>query len=274
MTKPQMIKIDNATFAYKHVRKMASVLRLAEKFFANPTIENLRKAKNDSSLGTSACPEQVLRHASKFTGVCNIVDCHFDNEPQDVTDIMYKMLKKIFTELYNHDSDPFRQFGATYGAEYLDYKVRARECKVMYQYLDKLMKESSEKNQSVKAKKSMFEIGPNNKSMVNAFLSYGDAIRDTGICSHVGEFLTTSKAISFFKSQAPFDGHRGHRGYPVEHALSKTETKTKNFAPYSRLYDEQADKANPKSTYGKLRRWWAYNLAVAVSNMPEGCFNA
>lgn len=269
MTKPQMIQINDTKFAYKYVRKMASVLRLAEKFFANPTIENLRKAKNDPTLWTKYDSETVLHHASKFTGVCNIVECHFDNEPQDVTDIMYKMLKKIFTELYNNDSDPFRQFGATYGAEYLDYKVRARECKVMYQYLDKLMKESSEKNKSVKAKKSMFEIGSNNKSVVDAFLSYGDASRGTGICHHVGEFLTTSKAISFFKSQAPFDGHRG---YPVEHALSKTETKI--FAPYFSLYDMQTDKANPKSNYGKLRRWWAYNLAVVISNMPEGCFNA
>ena len=53
MTKPQMIQIDDTKFAYKHVRKMASVLRLAEKFFANPTIGNLRNAKNNSSLGTT-----------------------------------------------------------------------------------------------------------------------------------------------------------------------------------------------------------------------------
>ena len=269
MTKPQMIQIDSATFSYKHVRKMTSVLRLAEKFFANPTIGNLRKAKNDSSLGTSALPEQVLQHARKFTGVCNIIDCHFDSEPQDVTDIMYKMLKKIFTELYNNDSDPFRQFGATYGAEYLDYKVRARECKVMYQYLDKLMKESSEKNKSVKAKKSMFEIGPNNKTFTDVFLSYADTKRDTGICSHVLDFLNTDKVYSFFKRQAPF---KDNDVYPVECALN--ETKSKRFYTYSSLYDEQTDKANPKSTYGKLRRWWAYNLAVAVSNMPEGRFNA
>lgn len=269
MTKPQMIQINDTKFAYKYVRKMASVLRLAEKFFANPTIGNLRKAKNDSSLGTSACPEQVLHHASKYTGVCAIIDCHFENEHRDTIYNMARLLKKIFIELYGDDNDPFGQFGATYGDEYLEYKVRARECKVMYQYLDKLMKESSEKNKSVKAKKSMFEIGSNNKSMADAFLSYGDTSQYTGICSHVDEFLYTSKAFSFFKSQSPFNDHCT---YPVEYALSKT--KTKNFAPYSKLYDTQTDKANPKSNYGKLRRWWAYNLAVAVSNMPEGCFDA
>ena len=65
-----------------------------------------------------------------------------------------------------------------------------------------------------------------------------------------------------FLQEAPFDDNME---YPVEGAINPGG----QYSELANTYHDQYDMADMNTEYGKLRRWWAYNLAVAVSNMEE-----
>lgn len=119
--------------------------------------------------------------------------------------------------------------------------------------------------------KSLFEFGPYNEDMKDRFLAYLSDIQSSGICSATNNYL-------FVQSEIDKTGY--DKNYPIEHAISKKNHKKRSAIHLKKLYESQRtwDANNliitgmnsPKTPYGKLRRWWAYNLAVAISQQHLG----
>lgn len=123
----------------------------------------------------------------------------------------------------------------------------------------------------VKSAKSLFEFGPYNEDMKDRFLAYLSDIQFFGICSATNNYV-------FVQSEIDKTGY--DKLYPIEHAISKKNHKKRTPSQLKNLYESQRERdANyliitgmnsPKTPYGKLRRWWAYNLAVAISQQHLG----
>lgn len=119
--------------------------------------------------------------------------------------------------------------------------------------------------------KSLFEFGPYNEDIKDRFLAYLNGVQITGICSATNKYV-------FMQSEIDKTGY--DKSYPIEHAISKKNHKKRTPSQLKNLYESQRERdANcliitgmnsPKTPYGKLRRWWAYNLAVAISQQHLG----
>lgn len=110
---------------------------------------------------------------------------------------------------------------------------------------------------------SLFAFGKNNAYIVKYLLAYGEQEQATGLCHYLrypkpleGYFLDV------FLDEAPFEVCTG---YPVECAINPGG----QYQELADTYHAQYDMADVNTETGMLRRWWAYNLAVAVSNMEE-----
>lgn len=120
----------------------------------------------------------------------------------------------------------------------------------------------------VRPVKSLFEFGQYNEDMKDRFLSYLDGKQCTGICA-----ATNAYAYAFVVEEIKKTGY--NNAYPIEHAISKKNHKNRSVSRFTELYESQRKRGannliiagmnSPSTPYGKIRRWWAYNLAVAVS---------
>lgn len=108
----------------------------------------------------------------------------------------------------------------------------------------------------------MFQIGDQNEREVNILLEYLVGFQFTGLCAYLADYFSI---YEFLRDQEVFETET-EQEYPVEHHILVHEG-------YSRVevdrllteYKNQWDKSDPVTPYGQLRRWWCYNLAVAMS---------
>lgn len=110
---------------------------------------------------------------------------------------------------------------------------------------------------------SMFEFGPYNEGEKDLFLSFLTDEFKYGMCHFANNF--SDLADDFLNSQPPF---QGNDWYPVEYAILQKNHKQRDNLACANIYEKQIEKENhfsEKTSYGKLRRWWVYNLAVAIS---------
>lgn len=123
---------------------------------------------------------------------------------------------------------------------------------------------------------SMFAIGPNAPTAVESLLNYGSRIRRFGLCSYASRYAPVDhnshriilRRLIFADTERVVTGY----AYPVEYALLASVSGTSA----EEIYDEAAlayytldNKADKRTANGQLRIWWAYNLAVVLSNMDE-----
>lgn len=107
--------------------------------------------------------------------------------------------------------------------------------------------------------KSMFEFGPHNEELKDRFINYLNNDRNvTGLCSGVN-YTFMHNLIDNMQNFDPC--------YPIEYAIAQKNHKKRDFDTLEQTYSSQRTigMTNPSTPYGKLRRWWAYNLALAVS---------
>ena len=126
-----------------------------------------------------------------------------------------------------------------------------------------------EKELTLIESKNMFKIGPYNKKFVNTLLKYIDTYQEYGLCALCNcEFGYSSKEKKFLKSQEVFkiDGE-----FPIEMIIGKIRKRgfDKSINTYYRHGDWSIGQTSLKHAEGRLRRWWAYNLAVAASNIEN-----
>lgn len=115
---------------------------------------------------------------------------------------------------------------------------------------------------------SLFTLGKNNKTIVEKLLSFGKESEITGLCSYILGGATDNLLElniyyhSIFTLEIPF---KGSVEFPVESAIKPEGT----WYDWEKMYCDQDNHADTLSDCGRLRRWWAYNLAVAVSNKEK-----
>ena len=104
---------------------------------------------------------------------------------------------------------------------------------------------------------NMFAFGKKNPKIKNLFLDYIARLRSTGLCSY--SCSRSILAYKFLLAQSVFDKEDD---YPVEYFILRsmkksTEAKSQRYGKSS-----QNDPSTPE---GRLRIWWATNLAIAAS---------
>ena len=110
---------------------------------------------------------------------------------------------------------------------------------------------------------NLFAFGKNNAYIVKYLLAYGEEERVTGLCCYIQYPKLLEVYFSeVFLDEAPFDDNSE---YPIEGAINPGG----KYQELADAYHYQYDMADVNTEMGMLRRWWAYNLAVAVSNMEE-----
>lgn len=109
---------------------------------------------------------------------------------------------------------------------------------------------------------NMFKFGDKNPLVVCDFQMYASHLDTLPMCYG----LATSEALGFLKKQAPFEKCDI---YPVEYAVLRHKKKKSTVDARDRYYGKISAKYgylnSCKHDCGKLRIWWAYNLAIAAS---------
>lgn len=106
---------------------------------------------------------------------------------------------------------------------------------------------------------NMFAFGKKNPKIKKLFLDYIDGHRRSGLCWHTES--ESDKANDFLKSQKVFEVHADT---PVEYFILRSKKKNTKNAWYN--YTHTICSFNDPSTpEGRLRIWWATNLAIAAS---------
>lgn len=134
------------------------------------------------------------------------------------------------------------------------------DCLVYFEGFDDSIRTSAMYAQRLELEKetqSMFAFGKKNPKIKKLFLEYTEGKQRTGLCSFV---WINSKALSFLKSQIVF---KYNKDYPVEHFILRNQKKGVHQA--MDRYDCTVNYADPTTPSGKLRIWWATNLAIAAS---------
>ena len=106
-------------------------------------------------------------------------------------------------------------------------------------------------------KPNMFAFGKKNPKIKKLFLDYIVGYRNTGLCNFV---IDNSKAHDFLKSQKVFEVNADT---PVEYFILRSKKKSTKNAWYN--YTTTCSFNDPATPEGRLRIWWATNLAIAVS---------
>lgn len=110
---------------------------------------------------------------------------------------------------------------------------------------------------------NLFAFGKNNVYIVEYLLAYGKEEQSTGLCYYLRDPELLEVYFSeVFVQETPFDDSTE---YPVERAINPGG----QYRELVDAYHDQYDMADVNTETGMLRHWWAYNLAVAVSNMEE-----
>lgn len=105
---------------------------------------------------------------------------------------------------------------------------------------------------------NIFKLGDENKTVVESFIRYTQQKNPWGICMT----LEHLREIDFLKGQKPF---KDCSDYPVEYAVLRHKKKRSSYYQREKVYGTYTYANSPKHLYGKLRIWWAYNLAIAAS---------
>lgn len=121
---------------------------------------------------------------------------------------------------------------------------------------------------------NMFAIGSNAPVAVESLLNYGSRIRRSGLCAYASLYAPVdhdSHRIAL-RRLISADTERVATGYayPVEYALlaSGSSNSAEDICDEAELaYCTLDNKADERTASGQLRIWWAYNLAVVLSNM-------
>jgi len=116
--------------------------------------------------------------------------------------------------------------------------------------------------------KNMFKIGPYNKKFVNALLMYIDKYQEYGLCGMIDlKFGYSSREKAFLKNQDVF---KTSDDFPIEMAIGKIRKRSKEKSEDTYYqHGWNCTQTSPKHAEGRLRSWWAYNLAVAASNIEN-----
>ena len=104
---------------------------------------------------------------------------------------------------------------------------------------------------------NMFAFGKKNPKIKKLFLDYLVGDRWTGLCNFVFKNI---KAEVFLKSQAVFEVNADT---PVEYFILRSKKKSTKNAWYN--YTNTFMFNDPSTPEGRLRIWWATNLAIAAS---------
>lgn len=125
-----------------------------------------------------------------------------------------------------------------------------------------------EKELTLIESKNMFKIGPYNKKFVNDLLEYIATCQGYGLCGMINlEFGSSSREKAFLKNQDVF---KTSDDFPIEIHIGKIRKRSKEKSKdtyYQHGWD--SSQTSPKHAEGRLRSWWAYNLAVAASNIEN-----
>lgn len=110
---------------------------------------------------------------------------------------------------------------------------------------------------------NMFKFGDKNPLVVCDFQMYTSQLNTLPMCYG----LNTFEARKFLKKQTPFEECNT---YPVEYAVLGHKKKKKSTPDargryYGKIYAKYEYLNSCKHDCGKLRIWWAYNLAIAAS---------
>lgn len=111
---------------------------------------------------------------------------------------------------------------------------------------------------------NMFKFGTNNTDLVGLLLLYLEARQDCGLCEWL-DCVDSDAFLVWFECQEPFE-QEGDETFPIEFPIE--------FALYPGrekwyIYRSTENKIDVSLPQGRLRRWWCYNLAIAVSQHPE-----
>lgn len=105
---------------------------------------------------------------------------------------------------------------------------------------------------------NMFAFGKKNPKIKKLFLDYIEGCRRSGLCWHTES--ESNKAYDFLKSQKVFEVNANT---PVEYFILRSKKKSTNNAGYN--YATTCSFNDPATPEGRLRIWWATNLAIAAS---------
>lgn len=105
---------------------------------------------------------------------------------------------------------------------------------------------------------NLFTFGKKNPKIKKLFLEYVTGQRRSGLCWHTEE--KSDKAHDFLKLQKVFEVNAAT---PVEYFILRSKKKSTKNAWYN--YTNTCRFNDPSTPEGRLRIWWATNLAIAAS---------
>ena len=107
----------------------------------------------------------------------------------------------------------------------------------------------------------MFKIGDMNSEQTQDFLSYLEKDIQTGICVHVQYIENYNFIADEIERIGCFNT------FPIESEIQRLNKKcSQDDICEHKYFTHRKPHNSTKTNYGKLRRWWVYNLAVVVSN--------
>lgn len=124
-----------------------------------------------------------------------------------------------------------------------------------------------EVQETQETKPSMFQMQGFNQESAQRFLNYSFSTeQQNGLCNTIdGEGIE-----KFLSQQEPF---KNTSAYPVEYAIQKKNKKSTKSTALSGLYFKDGyftkNMVNRNRESCRLRIWWAYNLAVKLSQDPD-----
>lgn len=109
---------------------------------------------------------------------------------------------------------------------------------------------------------NMFKLGKENKIETKVLLNYLRGWQETGLCDYLCQ-VGGEEVYNFFREQPPFEEYI--ITYPVEFAVLGLSTLCISNSLLRNKHIDQENKSSKTHQFGQLRRWWCYNLAVAIS---------
>lgn len=125
-----------------------------------------------------------------------------------------------------------------------------------------------EKELTLIESKNMFKIGPYNPKLVKVLLEYIATYQHVGLYGMINfKFGCPSREKAFLTNQDVF---KTSDAFPIEMHIGKIRKRSKEKSEDTyHQHGWDGSQTSPKHAEGRLRRWWAYNLAVAASNIEN-----
>ena len=165
-------------------------------------------------------------------------------------------------------SDNIEDIRDMIGGVFVIQNVSSFNCLINGWFFDPDEIEAFEEVQETKP--SMFQMQGFNQEAAFLFHDYVMKERQTrGLCFMVDQSKIAG-LYDFLKNQKPFEKSRS---YPVEYAIQKKNKKSTSSAHlhnmYSKGFDTSRNLLERNRESCRLRIWWAYNLAVKLSQDPD-----